>query len=64
MESYKNITINSVSVHEFSAASLIYMKGIPYLSKYTFSGIYANNVILGEVNLFYYFDRVCINTQK
>ena len=55
MENYTNMTINSVTVNENSIASLIELTGIPYLTSYSFSGIYANDVNLGNIDTLFIF---------
>ena len=50
MENYTNMTINSVTVNENSIASLIELTGIPYLTSYSFSGIYADDINLGNID--------------
>ena len=50
MESYSNITINSVAVNENNIAWLIELTGISYVTTYTFTGIYANNINLGKID--------------
>ena len=50
MENYTNMTINSVTVNENSIASLIYLTGIPYVTTYAFTGIYADDISLGKID--------------
>ena len=51
-ESYKNITIRSVTVKEISTASLIELTGIPYLTTYSFQGLHASDVNLGKTDIY------------